>query len=240
MYKSKNFFVKVKGDYALFTNVSTKGGGEKNSYSVPTRQALQGMMDNLYHKPTFLNVVDEVKIIRPVHTEVIGTRAMVGNGKADLNYVSYLTDVEYLIRFHFEWNENRIDLKNDRNVQKHEAIMERSIKKGGRRDIFLGTRECMATAEWISKEEYDRAESYYANDVLSMGIMFQEFEYPTEDKGALKSYFADTVMNHGVIHYKDRQECEIVNTLSSYSFKRITEFKSVDAEFEEYEQMEKR
>jgi len=240
LFQSKDFFVKVKGDYALFTNPSTKGGGEKSSLSVCTRQSLQGIVDAIYFKPTFINVVDEVKIMNPIHTEVIGTRAMVGNGKADLNYVSYLTNVEYLIRFHFEWNKNRMDLTNDRNVQKHEAIMERSIKKGGRRDIFLGTRECVATAEWLSKEEYSQAESYYENEILSMGIMFQEFEYPTEDNGALKSYFADTVMNHGVIQYKNRQECEIVNTLSSYSFKRITEIKSVEDEFEEYEQMEKR
>ncbi|GFK23704.1 type I-C CRISPR-associated protein Cas5c [Tetragenococcus halophilus] len=243
MFKSREFFVRLKGDYALFTNPSTKGGGEKSSYSVPTKQALQGIIDSLYHKPTFRNVVTEVKVMNQIQTEVIGTRALLGSGKvntADLNYVSYLTDVEYLVRFYITWNEARPDLINDRNQKKHEAIMERSIKKGGRRDIFLGTRECVATGEYLTQEEYEQAESYYNGKVLSMGIMFQEFEYPIENNQPLTSYFADIVMKNGVIRFKKKEDCEIVNTLSNYNFKSQTEVKSVDKELEEYEQMEPR
>lgn len=240
MFKSREFFVSLKGRYALFTNLSTKGGGEKATYTVPTRQALQGCVDSLYFKPTFKNVITEVKMMKPIQTEVIGTRALLGNGKADLNYVSYLTNVEYLVRFYMTWNEARPDLINDRNQKKHEAIMERSIKKGGRRDIFLGTRECVATAEYLTQEEYEQAESCYKEDVLSMGIMFQEFEYPAEDKQPLKSYFADIVMKGGVIRFKNKEDCEIVNTLSTYNFKTQQEIKSVDKEFEEYKQMETR
>ncbi len=240
MFKSREFFVKFKGDYALFTNPSTKGGGEKASYTVPTKQALQGCVDSLYFKPTIRNVITEVKVINPIQTEVIGTRALLGSGKADLNYVSYLTNVEYLVHFYMTWNEARPDLMDDRNQKKHEAIMERSIKKGGRRDIFLGTRECVATAEHLTQEEYEKAKSHYVGKILPMGIMFQEFEYPTEDKQPLKSYFADIVMKDGIIQFKEKEDCEIVNTLSSYNFKNQKEIKSVDKEFEEYEHMETR
>jgi CRISPR-associated protein Cas5d len=178
--------------------------------------------------------------MNPIQTEVIGTRALVGNMKADLNYVSYLINVEYLVRFHMEWNDNRPDLVYDRNIKKHEAIMEKSIKRGGRRDIFIGTRECVATAEYITKEEYMQAKSAYEGQVLSLGIMFQEFEYPTDSNEPLKSYFKETFMKDGIIKFDSREKCEIVNELSNYKFKLSEKLKSVDDEFNEYKQMEKR
>lgn len=240
MTKPKEFFVRVKGDYGLISNPASKGGGEKYSYSTPTRQCLTGIIDAIYFKPTFKNVVTELKVMNPIQTEVIGTRALVGNMKADLNYVSYLINVEYLVRFHMEWNDNRPDLVYDRNTKKHEAIMEKSIKRGGRRDIFIGTRECVATAEYITKEEYMQAKSAYEGQVLSLGIMFQEFEYPTDSNEPLKSYFKETFMKDGIIKFDSREKCEIVNELSNYKFKLSEKLKSVDDEFNEYKQMEKR
>ena len=240
MEKSKNFYVRLKGSYALFTNGSTKGGGEKFSYSVPTRQALNGIVDAIYYKPTFRNIVTEVKVIRPVQTEVIGTRALIGGNKADLNYVSYLTDVEYLVKYHFEWNEGRSDLIIDRNRKKHEAIMDRSLDRGGRRDIFLGTRECVGLVEKITEEEYLNTTSFYDDQILSFGIMFHSFNYGESKDEALKSYYTETIMKDGVIQFKPQIECEIVNTLTTYKFKETTEIKSVDKELDEYQQMEER
>ncbi|MET3617629.1 hypothetical protein ABID14_001263 [Peptoniphilus olsenii] len=39
-----------------------------------------------------------------------------------------LENVEYLVKFHFEWNLDRDDMAQDRNMKKHEAIMERSLE----------------------------------------------------------------------------------------------------------------
>lgn len=238
MFRSKEFFVRVRGDYGLFTNPASKGGGEKSSYSIPTRQALNGIVDGLYHKPTFKNIITEVKVMNQIHTEVIGTRALLGNGKADLNYMSYLIDLEYLIRFHFIWNESRPDLIPDRNPKKHEVIMERSLEKGGRRDIFIGTRECFAVAEAISLEEYQAANSYYDGQTLSFGIMFHSFSYPSNENEQLLSYFADTTMHDGVVNFKPQENCEIVNTLSSYYFKYPKAIRSVEDELDDYNKME--
>ena len=141
MYRSRNFYLRVKGDLALFTNPATKGGGERSSYAVPTRQALKGVVDAVYYKPTITNVVTEVKIVNQIQTELHGVRALLANYGADLSYVSYLSNVEYLVKFHFIWNENRPDLVHDRLPNKHEAMIERTIKKGGRRDVFRVTRE---------------------------------------------------------------------------------------------------
>ncbi len=98
MYRSRNFYARVRGQRALFTNPATKGGSERSSYSTPTRQALQGIIDAVYHKPTFTNVVTEVKV-NQIQTELHGVRALLHDYSADLSYVSYLSDVEYLVNF---------------------------------------------------------------------------------------------------------------------------------------------
>lgn len=238
MDRSKTFFAKIYGNYALFSSPSSKGSGDKASYQVPTKEALRGITDQIYFKPTFKNAIEEVKVLNEIKTEAMGARTLMMSGSNDLNSYTYLKDVSYLVKFHFEWNLNREDLAHDRNIKKHEAIMERSLKKGGRRDIFLGTRECYGFVEKIDKEEYKNTKSFYDGQSLSFGIMFQEFIYPTEPGGELVSCFSSITMNDGVIKFKDSKDCEIKNTLDTYSFKYPNEIKSVDQEYEEYENFE--
>ncbi|RLV28211.1 type I-C CRISPR-associated protein Cas5 [Streptococcus iniae] len=226
--------MRVRGDLALFTNPATKGGGERSSYSIPTRQALQGVVDAIYYKPTITNVVTEIKVINQIQTELHGVRALLKDYSADLSYVSYLSHVEYLVKFHFIWNENRPDLSQDRLPNKHEAIMARSLKKGGRRDVFLGTRECMGLVDEISQEDYEEAESYYKDLSIDFGIMFHSFAYPIDKSQPLKSYFTKTVMENGIVRFKEQTDCEIENVLSSYAFKPAGHIKSVEEEFEQY------
>ena len=45
---------KVYGRMALFTDPITRMGGEKSSYAVPTYQALKGIVESIYWKPTIL------------------------------------------------------------------------------------------------------------------------------------------------------------------------------------------
>lgn len=118
--------------------------------------------------------------------------------------------------------------------------MDRSLAKGGRRDIFLGTRECVGFAEVLTEDEYEKTPSFYENQILSLGIMFHSFNYGESQDDHLISYYTETFMKNGIIHFKPQKECEIVNTLSSYSFKKQTVIKPVDVELEEYEQMEER
>ena len=42
----------VHGDYALFSDVLTRAGGEKCSYMIPTYEALKGILQSVYFKPT--------------------------------------------------------------------------------------------------------------------------------------------------------------------------------------------
>lgn len=232
-FKSEPLYFKIYGDYAIFTHVSSKGGGEHFSYSVPTKQGLQGIVDNLYFKPTFNNVIDEVKVINQIETETKSVLAKVGKNKKDLNYVTYISDPIYLVKYHFEWNVHRGDLSYDRNEKKHYAIAKRSIDKGGRRDVFLGKRECVAYVEGITEDEYNNATSFYKGQKLSFGIMFNSFTYPIESGEPLIANFAETIMDNGVIKFKKEDECEIKNTLSNYNFKVPKLIKSADEELED-------
>ena len=238
MDKSKYFYMKIFGDYAMFTSPSSKASGDRYSYSVPTKEALRGIIDNCYFKPSFKNVVDEVRIINKISTESMGARTLLSNGKNDLNQYTYLRDVEYLVKFHFEWNLDRPDLENDRNKKKHEDIMQRSIKKGGRRDVFLGTRECFGFLEEIDENYYNTAVSYYDNQNISFGIMFNSFIYPVEPSGKLVACYTETLMEDSVIHFKDSSDCEIQSELNTYKFKYPEKIKAVDEEYIEYQSFE--
>ena len=127
--RSKYFYMKITGDYALWTDPATKSGGERISYQVPTAQAIQGICDAVYFKPTIRNVVDEVKVINPVRFHSMGYRALYSDLSPGLNCVTVLEDVEYLVKYHFVWNPDREDLAKDQNMKKHEAITERSLEK---------------------------------------------------------------------------------------------------------------
>jgi CRISPR-associated protein Cas5d len=227
IFKSKPFYYRLYGDYALFTDPVTKGGGEKFTYQIPTYQALKGITEQIYWKPTINYFIDSVKVVKKIQTETKGIRTPLKNGTNDLNYYTYLRDVEYLVKFHFEWNFNYPELLDDRNEIKHEQIILRSLSRGGRRDLFLGTRECIGYVEKLKEKEYQSASSYYDGKKLSFGIMFHSFVYPNEAEGKqsdqiLVSNFTDIKMENGEISFVRPEECQIQHNLRNYSFKQFS------------------
>ena len=138
---------RVTGRHALFTDPLTKIGGEKSTLVIPTYQALVGLCESIYWKPSIVYFIDKVCVVNPIRTESKGIRPIKYGGGNDLSYYTYLTDVEYIVTAHFEFNHNRMDLQNDFNSNKHYFILKRSLEKGGRRDIYLGARECQAYVE---------------------------------------------------------------------------------------------
>ena len=153
----------VYGRYALFTDPLSKTGGEKCSYQIPTYQALKGITESIYWKPTITWVIDACRVMKLIQTESKGIRPIKYSGGNDLSYYTYLHDVEYQVRAHFEWNQNREDLAYDRNENKHYDIARRMVERGGRRDIFLGTRECQGYVEPCS---FGEGESAYQDKKL--------------------------------------------------------------------------
>lgn len=152
---------KVWARHALFTDPLTRVGGEKCSYHLPTYEALKGIAKSIYWKPTFVWVVDEVRVIKPIRTQTKGVKPLNFGGvypsernpskkeepPNTLAIYTFLADVEYQVRAHFEWNEHRPELADDRIEGKHFAIAQRSLALGGRQDIFLGTRDCQGYVE---------------------------------------------------------------------------------------------
>ena len=108
MQYENSISMQVYGRYALFSDPITRVGGEKFSYPVPTYQALKGIYESCYWKPTFTWVIDELRVMNPIERQSKGIRPiMYNNGKNDLSIYTYLSDVCYQVRAHFEWNEHR-------------------------------------------------------------------------------------------------------------------------------------
>lgn len=173
---------KVWGRYALFTDPLTKIGGEKYSYQIPTYEALKGILSSVYWKPTIIWVIDRMRVMKPIKTQTRSAKPIKFNsGGNDLSIYTYLSDVEYQVQAHFEWNEKRDDLIKDRNEDKHFQIALRMVERGGRRDVFLGTRECQS---YVEACKFGEGKGYYDDypGELSFGLMFHGFDYPDEGK----------------------------------------------------------
>lgn len=241
-FKSHTFYYRLTGDYALFTEPSTKGGGERYSYHVPTQEALRGITTKIYWKPTIQIVIDEVKVMKQIKRETHGvrttTKTFTNKQGTDRVHYTFLKDVEYLVKFHFEWNEGRPDLINDRNPGKHMGIMERSIERGGRYPIFLGISECRGYVEPLTESDYNNAQSIYHGVTIPFGLMFNRFYYgddgvvELEDK-TIMTTFADVTMVDGVINYEDVQEItKHTHTYQIQSNVTSEELVSVDIEWD--------
>lgn len=197
------------GNFALFTDPITKIGGEKCSYHIPTYEALKGIARSIYWKPTFIWFIDKIRVIKQIRTQTKGIKPLnYSEGGNTLAFYNYLSNVEYQVQAHFEWNLQLPELTNDRIDGKHYEIAQKLLKRGGRRDIFLGTRECQG---YVEPCVFGEGQGYY-DDVpeLSFGFMFHSFSYP-EESGECKLYskFWNAKMKHGIVEFPRPNDCSI-------------------------------
>ncbi len=212
---------KVTGKYALFTDPLTKVGGEKYSYQIPTYEALKGILSSVYWKPTIIWIIDKVRVMKPITTQTRSAKPLNYGGiypsarnlakKEEpfnsLSIYTYLSDVEYQVQAHFEWNSQRADLAKDRNENKHYFIAKRMIERGGRRDVFLGARECQG---YVEPCEFGQGEGFYDNypGEISFGLMFHGFDYPDEfGKDEFHARFWQPTMVKGVVEFVRPEKC---------------------------------
>ncbi|MCM3024916.1 type I-C CRISPR-associated protein Cas5c [Heyndrickxia ginsengihumi] len=208
----------VYGKYALFTDPLTKMGGEKLSYQVPTYQALKGIVESIYWKPTLLMIVDEVRVMKPIQMESKGIRPIeYGGGNTLANY-TYLKDVHYQVRAHFIFNPYRPDMAFDRNENKHHNILKRSLKAGGRRDIFLGTRECQA---YVEPCVFGEGEGFYDQyGEIHLGTMVHGINYPDETgRSEMEVRLWNPVMKNGIIQFIRPDQCTKVRKIAGMDLK---------------------
>lgn len=212
----------VSGDYALFSDPLMRVGGEKCSYQIPTYEALKGILSSVYWKPTIVWYIDAVRIMRPIQTVVKGIRPVKYHGGNELSYYTYLRNCSYQVRAHFEWNLNRPELENDRNENKHHQIALRMIKKGGRRDIFLGARECQGYVEPCVFGENDGAYDNLSELCFGMmyhGLTYADEAYSEDTQNRMTANFWYPVMKNGIIEFPRPEECPHHKTLREMEIK---------------------
>lgn len=216
----------VEGDYGLFSDPIMRVGGEKCTYQVPTYEALKGILHSVYWKPTLIWIIDAVRIMNPIQTEVKGIRPIKYSGGNDLSYYTYLKKCRYQVRAHFEWNENRPELAQDRNENKHHEIAKKMIRKGGRRDVFLGARECQGYVEPCIFGEgtgaYDDTPEL-AFGLMYHGITYADEAYSGETAEKMTANFWYPVMKNGVIQFLRPEDCPLHKTLGNMKIKPFGE-----------------
>jgi len=201
---------RVFGRYGLFTDPITKIGGEKCTYPVPTFEAIKGIMKSIYWKPTIIWIPERIRVIKPIRTQIKGTKPLSWSGGNGLSIYNFLEQPEYQVEGRFIFNEHRPELAQDRIEGKHYAIAQRSLEKGGRQDIFLGTRDCQGYVEPCSFGEGDGA--YDNVTEVDFGIMFHSFLYPDETGvNELTAVFWAAKMKCGVIEFPAVSSPEVLH-----------------------------
>ena len=164
-------------------------------------------------------------MIKPIcyHTEGVKLPAYDEN-KSDLSYFAYLKNVEYQVRAHFEFNTVRPEYSDDWNEGKHLSIALRAVEAGGRRDIFLGRRECQGYVEPCVYGEGDGA--YDDVPAIPYGLMEHGITYPDEaildeDKGWMTLRLWTPVMDHGIIRFIRPEECVIKKRIRPMEIKQF-------------------
>ena len=162
-----------------------------------------------------------------IQTEVKGIRPIRYNdGGNELAYYTYLKNCRYQVRAHFEWNENRPELSGDRNENKHHEMAKRMICKGGRRDIFLGTRECQGYVEPCT---FGAGEGFYDTlpelnfGLMYHGITYADESYSPETRDAMTARFWYPAMKQGIITFPRPEECTIHKHLRKMPMKSFGE-----------------
>ena len=233
---------KVKGRYALFTDPITKTGGEKFSYPIPTYEAIKGVVKSIYWKPTFIWYIDAIRVMKMIRMQTKSIKPIKWashKSTHDLAVYTFLYNVEYQIQAHFEWNLHRPELMNDRLSGKHFNITRRALERGGRQDIFLGTRDCQAYVEPCSfgedQSDYDNVEEF------NIGLMFHGFDYPDETGNkVLVSRFWNAMVKKSIVTFPKPDDCHIKRIIRamtkkewvikkiSYPFQTIRKFNELD------------
>lgn len=229
----------LTGRYALFSDPVTRVGGEKCSYLVPTYEALKGVCESIYWKPSFVWIVDRVRVLSPIQSQSKGVRPItLSKGPATLSIYTYLRDVRYQVYAHFEWNERRPDLAPDRNENKHYFMAKRSLERGGRRDVFLGTRECQGYVEPCSFDSLPSA--YDDTPEMDFGLQFHGFTYGDEGDGTLTARFWYPKMRRGEIAFlrpdsADMPVARLIHQQTAKAFTLGQNLRPVELECEEAE-----
>lgn len=215
----------VTGRKGLFTCPEFKVGGEKCTLQIPTYEALKGITKSIYWKPTITWVIDAVRIMNPIRMESTGIiLPKMKSNKNDIAIYTYLKDCRYQVKAHFIFNKNRPEYKNDWNETKHQEIAERIIAKGGRQDIFLGTRECQG---YVKPCKFGEGKGFYDDfSELPFGLMYHGMTYPDEayskeTRRCVTMRMWQPIMRNGIIEFAKPKDCILTKRICDMQPKKF-------------------
>jgi len=208
----------VRAERALFTRPDLRV--ERFTYPVPTFGALAGVLRSIYAKPTFYWVPRRVLIMKPIRyqnilinevkTTAITRRPFVASKVRMQKMQTYLYDVHYIVEAHFEWSGKQPE---DEDLAKHMCIFERALEVGGRRDVFLGMRECTATVESLNEDIknvkaekrfdafFEKCRKEHQGLNLNIGVMFHSWEWGTGKDGTDTPTIFNAQVRDGILKY---------------------------------------
>jgi CRISPR-associated protein Cas5d len=213
----------VRAERALFTRHDLRV--ERFTYPVPTFGALAGVLRSIYAKPTFYWVPTKILILKPIQYQniqvnevkdsVITQRPFIASDRRVQKMQTYLYDVHYVVEAHFEWSGKQPE---DENLGKHLSIFQRSLDAGGRRDVFLGLRECTAIVEPIDEKfnalkPEDRFDAVVDEQykewkrlgqtglTISIGLMFHGWDWSSAKDGTDTPTFFHAMVQDGILEY---------------------------------------
>lgn len=203
----------VYGPRAIFTDPATKISGEKMSTQIPSHEALRGILRGIYAKPTITWYIDAVRVMNPIRYESEGILLpRFNNDKSDLARFTRLSNVRYQVRAHFEFNMHQTEMAQDRDPVKHLEIAKRMIEKGGRRDVYLGMRDCQA---YVVPCVFGEGEGAYDKTgvipfgLCYYGVTYSDEAYSPETEGYLTRHFYRPVMRDGIVFFPAPKDCDI-------------------------------
>ena len=132
------------------------------------------------------------------------------SNKNDIAIYTYLKNCRYQVKAHFIFNKNRPEYKNDWCEIKHQEIAERMIAKGGRQDIFLGTRECQG---YVKPCKFGEGKGFYDDfSELPFGLMYHGMTYPDEayskeTRRCVTMRMWQPIMRNGIIEFAKPKDC---------------------------------
>lgn len=213
---------RVWGDYACFTRPELKV--EKVSYDMMTASAAKGILESVYWKPAIRWIIDEIHVINEIRftnvrrnevSEVLKLSQVKGAmnrnaplyidapGKRHQRASMILTDVEYIIKAHFELNLDKCGETDTK--EKHYNIAVRRLKKGQYFSApFLGTREFGANFELIENEK-DIPKSKLEGE-KDLGYMLYDLNYKLSDdkkRREVSPKYIRAVLNNGILDLKN-------------------------------------
>lgn len=230
MIDKKSVKIRVKGDYACFTQPALKV--ERMTYPCMTPSAARGVLECILWKPEFQWVVKSIRVLKPVAfssfkrnelNDIIKSDRPIdisdSGSRAQRNSV-VLRDVEYIIEASIFMTEENIQKVKDRDkkegrkpcepIVKYRDMFVRRLNKGQCwHQPYLGTREFSCDFFPVTQEDENRANEL--NLTYPIGSMLFDIWYDKDHK-AKPIYMYDAVVRNSTLICPDELNEQMLST----------------------------